>query len=225
MHRYHILIVEDEFIPANYIKKTLQKEGHTVVGIANSKDSVLDIIHQNRKIDLVLMDIKILGLDDGISIAKMLQEYGNYAILYISAYSDSGYLQRAKDSHTIGYLVKPIQPNTLLSTIEIGMAQFYEKHTQDRITFCDNAFYDRKEQCIHINDKVTVLSVDEALILDLMLEHKNQILTMDKLESTIYQDAVVTKGALRTQIWRLRKKLPSCVAIETVYNAGYKIKF
>jgi len=35
----------------------------------------------------------------------------------------------------------------------------------------------------------------------------------------------MTEGALRTVIWRLRKKLPECIGIETIYKSGYKIKY
>jgi response regulator of citrate/malate metabolism len=142
MSRYKILIVEDEFIPANYLRKILQQSGHKVIGIADSKESVMKYIDTKTEIDLVLMDIRIKGKSDGIQIAKIIQSYMPINILFLSAYSDTDFLERAKDINSIGYLVKPIQAKTLLSTIEIGMSQSKSTMLPDTISLCAGMIFD-----------------------------------------------------------------------------------
>jgi len=114
MSTYNILIVEDEFIPANYLKKILQQSGHKVIGIADSKESVMTYLDNQIEIDLILMNIKVKGKSDGIETAKIIQSHIPINILFLSAYSDADFLERTKDISSIGYLVKPIQAKTLL---------------------------------------------------------------------------------------------------------------
>jgi DNA-binding response OmpR family regulator len=223
MTRYNILIVEDESIPAHYLKKVLTHATHNVVAIANSRESVLKHINADIKVDLILMDIKIKGSRDGIMVAKEIQSQCVCAILFISAYTDSSFLDRAKDINSIGYLVKPVQPDTLLSTIEIGMSQF--KSQSDIEVLCDGSVFNAKEQTIKKDRDIMDLSHHESVLLSLFLQKKNMLLSVEQLESVLCQNEPLGQGALRTVIWRLRKKLPSCISIENIYNSGYKIKF
>jgi DNA-binding response OmpR family regulator len=224
MSKYNILIVEDELIPANYLKKTLEQYGHNVVGIVNSKKAAMEYTYKKIPLDLVLMDIKIKGEKDGIDTAKALQSYLSVAILFISAYSDKDYLERAKDINSIGYLVKPIQTSTLLSTIEIGMSHFSMDIANDNITLCDGIVFDTGQQVLKKEHEIIDLSHHETIVLKTLLGHKNTLTTQEELEDAFYQLEALGEGALRTTIWRLRKKLPHCVSIETVYKSGYKIK-
>ena len=225
MTTYNILIVEDEIIPANYIKKILQQHGHRVIGIADSEALAMEYVEKNAKIDLVLMDIKIKGTQDGIQTAKAIQSQMKASILFLTAYTDADFLERAKQIHSIGYLVKPIQPNTLLSTIEVGMSQFQTTDTDDIIPICDGIIFDRNNQIIKKERNIIDLSRRETIILDALLSHRNSLLSASDLEDILYALDPSGEGALRTTIWRLRKKLPQCISIENVYNSGYKIKF
>lgn len=225
MKDYNVLIVEDESIPAHYIKKILLRAGYKVVGIASSKDLAFELMKNIPKLDLVLMDIKLKGSADGIETAKSLQFHYECAILFISAYSDSTVLERAKDVDAIGFLVKPIQESTLLSTIEIGMSNFAFKKDKFKTTLCDGSVFNAKEQIIQGSEKIVDLSHHETIILSLFLKDKNGLITNEQVESAFGGAEPLGQGALRTMIWRLRKKLPACINIENIYNSGYKIKF
>jgi len=225
MTPYSILIVEDESIPAHYLKKTLEHIGHTVVGIASDKKSTQKLILEHKKLDLILMDIKIKGSIDGISLAKEIQINSSVAILFITAYSDDGFLQRAKEINSIGYLIKPIQSSTLLSTIEIGMSHFKSETTNKYIQICDDVVFDEDEQSIKSNSTSIFLSHQEALLLKMFLENKNLLFSTEQLEELLENISPIGDGALRTTLWRLRKKLPKCITIENIYNSGYKLKF
>jgi DNA-binding response OmpR family regulator len=227
MSKYNILIVEDELIPANYLKKILQKYGHNVVGIANSEQTAMAYINQDISIDLVLMDIKIQGEKDGIATAKMMQSSKSVAILFISAYADTDFLERAKDINTIGYLVKPIQSNTLLTTIEVGMSHIPNRdfNSSTLIPLCHKIVFDKENQLIKSEEKTINLSYRETIILETLISKREILISTEEIEAKLYEFDPHGEGALRTTIWRLRKKLPSCVIIENVYKSGYKIRF
>lgn len=212
---YKILIVEDEYIPANYIKKILEQYGHTVLGIADSKDKALEYLKLDTLPELLLMDIKIKGDADGITTAKEFQNFANVCVLYMSAYSDESFLLRAKETNPIGYLVKPVQAQTLTSTIEIGMANF----KQSSVSFN----FHPDEHTISYDNKKINLTVHENKILAALIKHKNQLISYEMLEDAAWENDIAGDGALRTTIWRLRKKLPNNITIENLYSSGYKL--
>jgi len=224
MTKYTILIVEDESIPAHYIKKVLKKSGHMVIGIARDSQTALHYILTNSNVDLVMMDIKINGKHDGIALAKKIQLYLSVAILFTTGYTDEMFLDRAKEINSIGYLVKPIQAETLLSTIEVGMSHFQKDKVRESILICKDTIFNQSEQSIKMNSSTINLSSQETLLLKTFLKQKNLLFSTQQLEDILEKVSPLGEGALRTTLWRLRKKLPKCITIENIYNLGYKIK-
>src|SRR5262245_19408744 len=120
-----ILIVEDLFVEANYLAKTLTKVGYQVIGIARSVSQALELIQQQRP-DIVLLDIFVKGKLTGIDLAKQLNEE-NIPIVYLSANSSEEILNAAKATQPYGFLVKPFREKDLLIMLEI--ARFRHDHS------------------------------------------------------------------------------------------------
>jgi DNA-binding response OmpR family regulator len=218
------LIVEDEYIPAHYIRKILIEAGHHVIGIAHSKQAALTAVESaSQKVDLILMDIKIKGSADGIETATFFQQRYGCAILFVSAYSDTHILERAKAIESIGYLVKPIHSDTLITTIEVGMSNQKQHEPAYSFHVCDDTIFDAQNQIIRHQEDEVHLSYHETRILNLFLQNINSVLHHEEIESLFYDEAPLGGGALRTLVWRLRKKIPSCLEIESVYKVGYKL--
>jgi len=227
LRKYKILIVEDELIPANYIKKILLKYGHNVMGIARSESEVQKYLSKSNFPELILMDINIEGAGDGIAVAEKISlECPSIAIIYLTAYHDEVTLLRAEKTNSIGYLVKPIQPETLLSTISISMSNFSEnKIVTPKIRFSESVFYDVSTRSITSENGIIVLSKHEAMLLVLLARKPRQFISYSELENSIWLKNPPSISALRTTLWRLKKKLPQNVVIENLYDSGYKIDF
>lgn len=225
MSSYKIIIVEDEQIPAMYMKKSLEQYGHKVLSIISNSDDLFNYLNDDNIPDIILMDIKINGNLDGIKTAEEIRKLYNIAILYISAYSDNSFLNRAKETYPIGYLVKPIQPLTLLSTIEIGMDNFLINSKTDKVTLTRLSYFNFNEHFIMNNGVQIELSIHESLLLNILIKNKNNLLTYSVLENLIWKNEIPGVSALRTLLWRLRKKLPNGVEIKNLYSSGYKILY
>lgn len=116
-----VIVVEDDPITRMDIKTILLHEGIDVVG--EGKDGI-DAIQLCRtyKPDVVLLDINMPTLD-GLSAIKIIRKDGFCnAIVIISAHADKEYLMSAKEVSVQGYLVKPFNKNTLITTLEIAMS-------------------------------------------------------------------------------------------------------
>ena len=114
-----VLIVEDEFVEANYVQLILEKGGHSVIGIARSVNSALKMLEKEVP-DIVLLDIFLNGPTTGIQLARLLNERG-IAFVYLSANSNAETFELAKSTEPYGFLVKPFQEKNLLITMDIAL--------------------------------------------------------------------------------------------------------
>ena|SRR5689334_10943506 len=107
-----VLIVEDEFFISLHTKQLLQVLGHVVVGIAVSADQAIHFAEQERP-DLVLMDIRLNGLRDGIEAADEIRKRLGIGSIFVTANTDSQTRQRALASQPLGFLEKPLTEHRL----------------------------------------------------------------------------------------------------------------
>ena len=121
IERPRVLIVEDEGLVAMDIAQCLA-ETCEVTGIADSSTEAVAQAADKRP-DVVLMDIHIRGLLDGIGTAALLQEQFDVPIVYLTAHGDSDTTARARKTNPFGYLLKPFKQVDLVSSVRIAVAR------------------------------------------------------------------------------------------------------
>lgn len=122
-----ILIVEDETIVAKDIEQSLRALGYQVLGIAVTGAAALQLAEETAP-DLVLMDIKLKGEMDGIATAERIRKRFDLPVVFLTAFSDEGTLQRAKVTEPFGYLLKPFEERELHTSIQMALY----KHRMER---------------------------------------------------------------------------------------------
>lgn len=127
MAKPRIVIVEDEGIVALQIRTSLEQRGYTVTGVFASGEEALANV-QAAAPDLVLMDMKLAGELDGIDAANLLRQRHDLPVVFLTAHSEEGTLERAKRAEPYGYVLKPFDPHDLHITIEMA----HYKHELDR---------------------------------------------------------------------------------------------
>ena len=115
-----ILIVEDENIVAFNIQTRLEALGYTVTAVISSGECALQKVAETRP-DLVLMDIKLKGMVDGIQAAEQIRTHFQIPVVYLTAYTDEETLNRAKVTEPYGYILKPFEARDLGTTIEMAL--------------------------------------------------------------------------------------------------------
>lgn len=118
-----ILIVEDEAIIALGIQEDLEKLGYQVVGSAYDGEEALEMV-QVQQPDLVLMDINLRGMLDGIETALLINKSRSTPVIFVTAMVDDETVQRAKPCEPYGYIIKPIRQDDLRTTIEHALYKY-----------------------------------------------------------------------------------------------------
>jgi len=106
-----ILIADDEQLARERLHRQLQElsDNHEII----EADNGLTAIEQTQKYspDIVLLDIRMPGMD-GLEAANKLSEFETPpAIIFTTAYDE--YALKAFDSHAIAYLLKPVRKEKL----------------------------------------------------------------------------------------------------------------
>lgn len=145
-----ILIVEDSFIVAYHLKTTLENEGYQVIGNFDSGEAALAFIRETRP-DLILMDIMLGGVIDGVETARIIRSDYNLPIIYITALTDRDTIQRAKITEPYGYLTKPFEDREIFTVIEMAL---YKHNIESRLKQSEERYFSTVRS---ISDAVIVL--------------------------------------------------------------------
>lgn len=131
-NKINVLIVEDDVIIAQDIAQILKKSNYQIIGIAYNSTKAYDLL-ANKKIDFAILDIHIGTGDNGIDIAAQINNKYHFPYIFLTSFSDETTLIEAQEHSPYGYLVKPFQEATLLTTIAVALNNF--KNQQKTLDF------------------------------------------------------------------------------------------
>lgn len=127
MSKLSILIVENEAIVAEDLACKVRQLGYDVAGITATGEKAVELARRQRP-TLVLMDVRLAGAMDGIEAAQQIHRECRLPVLFLTAHSDTGTVERAQQAEAFGYILKPFDDRDL--RIQIEMALY--KHAAER---------------------------------------------------------------------------------------------
>jgi DNA-binding LytR/AlgR family response regulator len=181
-----IYIVEDVAISRMSLETMLEENNYKVSGSAATAETAWKEIQQ-APTDLILLDINLAGEKNGIWLAQQIRKYLNIPFVYLTAFGDHQTLKEVLDTKPNGYLMKPYQEPTLLTTIDIALHNFLQSQkvvsvSEDQEQRSDFIFIKDKYQKvkIHVNDICYVKS--EGNYIEITLENKIHVVRNKLLE-------------------------------------------
>lgn len=165
MNPISILIVEDEILIAETIRMYLNERGHSVTEIAISYEEAVSSYETVRP-DVILLDVRLYGEKSGIDFANYLtSSKSKVPFVFLTSQFDKRIVQEAMLSKPYGYLTKPIQKETLWTTVELAEYQAKGENNVEKL---------------HINDGTESHIIDPKDILYISSEHVYiKIFTLD----------------------------------------------
>jgi DNA-binding NarL/FixJ family response regulator len=112
------LIVDDHEVVREGLRLSLSRAPHIrVIGEASDGASAVALAERRRP-DVVIMDVRMPGMD-GLDATKALLEHEpNMSVLIFTAYSERSLLARGLESGAKGYILKEAPHETLVRAIE-----------------------------------------------------------------------------------------------------------
>ncbi len=126
-----ILIVEDEALVADHLAMALEKDGYKIVGIVDNAEDAFNILEE-KEVDLILLDIKIVGNLTGIDIAHHINSNYQKPFIYLTSNTDAKTIDKVKLTSPYGFIVKPFQENDLKPTIDIAYHSWRSKNNNHK---------------------------------------------------------------------------------------------
>ncbi len=121
--KINILIVEDESIVALDLATGLERDGYHVAGIADNAEEAKELFNSNN-IDILLMDINIIGDKDGIDTATELLQIRTVPVIFLTAFTDPVTVSRVKHIQAAAFLTKPYSVTNVRIAIELAINNF-----------------------------------------------------------------------------------------------------
>ncbi|PCI06508.1 MAG: DNA-binding response regulator [Gammaproteobacteria bacterium] len=154
----NVLIVDDEQLARQRLRKMLAtNSSYTIIGEAETGEDALRKTQSSRP-DVVLMDIRMPGMD-GIEAASYINRMDEPpAIIFTTAYSD--HALHAFEAHAIDYLLKPIKQSRLESALDAAKRMNKAQLSQLRNDKTSNT---RKKICIKSRGSLELISIDDII--------------------------------------------------------------
>jgi len=112
------LIVDDHEVVREGLRLSLSRAPHIrVVGEAGDGRAAIDLA-ERRKPNVVIMDVRMPGLDGLDATKELMAKEPNVAVLIFTAYSERSLLARGLESGAKGYILKEAPHETLVRAIE-----------------------------------------------------------------------------------------------------------
>jgi DNA-binding NarL/FixJ family response regulator len=113
-----VLIVDDHEVVREGLRLSLSRAPHIrVVGEAGDGRAAIDLA-ERRKPNVVIMDVRMPGLDGLDATKELMEKEPNVAVLIFTAYSERSLLARGLESGAKGYILKEAPHETLVRAIE-----------------------------------------------------------------------------------------------------------
>lgn len=215
----NVLYAEDDLIIQESITRIL-KLFFKEVFVANDGSEALEIYHNNQ-IDVIILDY-VMPNFDGYQTAKLIRDLNRkIPIIITSAYTDKEKLLNAIELNLIKYIEKPILYEDLINVFGSVISSL-EDNNMLLAKIDEFTYYSYVTKNIIKKDSEIVLTKNEVLFLELLLDKPNQLITKEIIENRVFKETV-DENTLRNMVYRFRKKL-DCDVIVTIKDLGYLLK-
>ena len=183
-----ILIVEDEEHLLDALKLNLELEGYEVTTAGDGVAALKAV--ENEYFDLIIMDVMMPEMD-GISATESIRIRKNdVPILMLSARNTSHDRVLGLKKGADDYLTKPFNLEELLLRVEKLIEKNKKIQDKDSIgesySFGNNHIDFKAQEAINFKSEKIQLSKKENMLLHLLIENKNEVVTREKILQVVW---------------------------------------
>lgn len=223
MHK--ILLVEDDEVIRQQVKKILEQWGYEVVLFEDFME-VLSIFVKEEP-HLVLMDIG-LPLFNGYHWCQEIRKVSKVPIMFLSSRDQAMDIVMAINMGGDDFVTKPFDQNVLLAKIQGLLRRSYEFGKDQSLLEYRSVILNLKAMDLVYQGEVVSLTKNEFQILQVLFERSGNIVSREDLMKELWNsDFFIDDNTLSVNVARLRKKLEAVGLndfIETKKGVGYGLR-
>lgn len=227
--KYSILLVEDEENLHEALKLNLELEGYEVTGVYDGVKALKLI--QKEHFDLLILDVMLPEID-GITVCETIRlNNSELPILILSAKNSSADRVLGLKKGADDYLTKPFNLEELLLRVSKLIRKTQQISNKqplpDVYEFGKNKIDFKALECYTKNGSKISLSKKEGMLLKLLIENKNEVVTREKILQSVWgYNVYPTTRTIDNFILNFRKYFESDsrnpVHFHSVRSLGYK---
>ena len=221
-----ILLVDDDKKILDLNEKLLRENGFSNVFTATGGYEA-ELIKDNEKIDLVVLDIMMPEID-GLSLYESWQKRGEtIPVIFLSARDEEASRLKGLGLGADDYVTKPYTPEELLLRIKAVLRRTYHL-TENKVVELGSVKVDLSSGIVKRPDGDVELTAKEFLLFSKLYDNQGKIVSLNILMDTLWPDGSYgLENSLIVHIRRLREKIeedPSKPThLQTVRGLGYRL--
>jgi two-component system response regulator TrcR len=221
---HKILLAEDEPFLGKVIKESLEKKGYEVVLAPDGKAAWSSF--NSNEFSLCILDV-MMPYKDGFALAVQIREANRkIPLMFLTAKADIADVEQGYASGGNDYLRKPFSLEELfLRVAELIKRNFEVEEPSHELKLGNYIFLPKRQELIEGSTAVK-LSYKESRLLEMLLEHKNDVLDRKMALIKLWgDDNFFNTRNMDVYITRLRKKLQNdaSITIVNIRGFGYKL--
>ena len=212
----NILIVEDEEVIHELIKRNLSLVGHICHSAFDGKEALECLA--DKRFDLMILDI-MLPKEDGFSVMRQAKGQPTIFLTARDSLNDrmTGFSLGADD-----YIIKPFEMLEMLARVEAVLRRTQTSASSFRL---EKVLINFDSRQVYREQELLELTPKEYELLEVLVKNRNIALARERLLELVW--GYDFEGETRTvdvHIQKLRKKTGWENRIKTVYKMGYRLE-
>ncbi len=214
-----VLIVEDDKGVSDFLKAELEYEGFSVT-VANTGRKGFDEFSENQ-FAIVLLDIMLPELN-GMEVLRRIRKTSNIPVIMLTAKGETYDKVNGLNNGADDYIAKPFAIEELLARMQSVL-----RRTSASLSVRSLQLNPASLEA-NLSGESIILSKTEFLILKLLIENKNTVLSRSDIIDTVWgKDHYVEENSVDVYVRYLRSKIDEKAGeeyISTVRGMGYTIR-
>lgn len=223
--QYRVMIVEDDEVIAEIVKKDLERWDYEVALATDLKNVAGQV--EKQKPDLVLLDIN-LPFYNGFYWCKEIRTFSKVPIIFLSSADDNMNIVMAMDMGGDDFIAKPFDSSVLTAKVNAMIRRSYTYRDSVEMLRTGKLSLNLADASLYYEKQQTELTKNEFKIIKMLMENAGNLVSRDRLIARLWDDGdFIDDNTLTVNVTRIRKKLKEMGAedlIQTKKGIGYKIK-
>ncbi len=213
-----VLFAEDDVIMRTQTTEVLEMLFGTVYPAEDGEEAYR--LYEDESPDIIITDIK-MPKKDGLKLIGQIRRYDYHTpIILLTKFAESDMLINAANLSVDGYLIKPMQLDTLTDAICKSMKRTQKEMGPVRLG--QELFFNMATQELYQNDRVVPLGGKELDLLVLLIKQRSKTVTKDEISRVLWPLDPICDSAIKNLILRIRKKINTDIII-SVRGIGYRL--